>query len=99
MAEPFVVRHYICDDRPTIKGNGFDGLVVGDNREEADQFVAWVNARIASPPQRKPLTDEKISDLWCEVSGTDFVTADTHVFARAVERAHRIGGQDDNANS
>ena len=46
-----------------------------------------------APPKRKPLTDEKISDLWCEVSGTDFVTADAHVFARAVERAHGIGRQ------
>ena len=31
------------------------------------------------------LTDEEISDLWCAVSNTDFVTADTHVFARAIE--------------
>lgn len=31
------------------------------------------------------LTDEEISDLWCKVSNTDFVTADTHVFARAIE--------------
>ena len=40
-----------------------------------------------TPPQRTwvGLTDEEISDLWCEVSNTDFVTADTHVFARAIE--------------
>ena len=38
-----------------------------------------------APPQRKPLTDEEISDLWCKVSNTDFVTADTHEFARAIE--------------
>ena len=31
------------------------------------------------------LTDEEISDLWCKVSNTDFVTADTHEFARAIE--------------
>ena len=44
-----------------------------------------------SPPaQRKPMTDEEISDLWCKVSNTDFVTADTHVFARAIEAAHGI---------
>ncbi len=36
------------------------------------------------------LTDEQISDLWCKVSNTDFVTADTHVFARAIEAAHGI---------
>ena len=43
----------------------------------------------AAPPQRRPLSDEQISDLWCEVSNTDFVTADAHVFARAIEAAHR----------
>ena len=38
-------------------------------------------------PQREwvGLTDEEISDLWCKASNTDFVTADTHVFARAIE--------------
>ena len=45
-----------------------------------------------APTQRKPLTDEEISDLWCKVSNTDFVTADTHVFARAIEAAHGIKG-------
>jgi hypothetical protein len=43
--------------------------------------------------QRKPLTNEEISDLWCKVSNTDFVTADTHVFARAIEAAHNIKEQ------
>jgi hypothetical protein len=47
-----------------------------------------------SEPEQEPLTDEEISDLWCEVSNTDFVTADTHVFARAIERAHGIGGEE-----
>jgi len=31
------------------------------------------------------LTDEEVSDLWCEVSNTDFVTADTHVFSQAIQ--------------
>jgi hypothetical protein len=53
MSEPikqpefFVVRHYGDDERPIIKGNGFDGLTIGEDREEAEQFVAWVNARLA----------------------------------------------------
>ncbi|SEB24732.1 hypothetical protein SAMN05192564_1152 [Paraburkholderia sartisoli] len=42
--EPFVVRHYTGEDRPTIKGNGFDGLQVGEDRDEAERFVAFVNA-------------------------------------------------------
>lgn len=44
----------------------------------------------ATQHERKPLTDEEISDLWCEASNTDFVTVDTHVFARAIEAAHCI---------
>jgi hypothetical protein len=45
--EPFVVRHYVADDRPSIKGNGFDGLTLGEDREQAEAFVAWVNSRLA----------------------------------------------------
>lgn len=52
-AEPFVVHHYAGLDRPSIKGNGFDGLEIGDDREEAEVFVNWVNARITGAPERK----------------------------------------------
>jgi hypothetical protein len=45
---------------------------------------------VAPQPAQKPLTDEQISNLWCKVSNTDFVTVDTHVFARAIEAAHGI---------
>ena len=40
-----------------------------------------------TPQQRTwvGLTDEQISNLWCEVTDTDFVTIDTHEFARAIE--------------
>ena len=44
---PFVVRHYASDERPTIKGNGFDGLEIGEDRQEAEEFIDWVNARLA----------------------------------------------------
>lgn len=44
----FVVKHYQGDAHPTLKGYGFDGLVIGENREEAEEFVAWVNTRIAA---------------------------------------------------
>ena len=67
--------------------------LVEHGREEWHCAVRNARRLYPAPPKRKPLTDEKISDLWCEVSGTDFVTADTHVFARAVERAHGIGRQ------
>ena len=56
---PFVIKHYTADLRPTIKGNGFDGLEIGISREEAEEFVAWVNARIAAPPAAAPSEDNE----------------------------------------
>ena len=44
--EPFVVKHYGEDPFPTIKGNGFDGLQVGATREDAEDFVKWLNERL-----------------------------------------------------
>ena len=46
--EQFVVKHYSANERPMLKGNGFDGLEVGETREEAEIFVARVNALIAA---------------------------------------------------
>lgn len=48
LTDAFVVKHYASDERPIIKGNGFDGLEIGENREEAEAFVAWINERIAA---------------------------------------------------
>lgn len=48
--EPFVVKHYEGDTFPTIKGNGFDGLQVGEDRLEAEEFISWINARLSVPP-------------------------------------------------
>ena len=59
--EFFVVKHYSADERPTIKGNGFDGLEVGTDREDAEKFIKWVNARISTPPQPKP--EQESDDL------------------------------------
>lgn len=42
----FVVKHYRVDDRPSLKGNGFDGLEIGETRDEAEDFIHWVNLRV-----------------------------------------------------
>ena len=42
--EKFIVKHYCEDEYPTIKGNGFDGLIIGEDREEAQEFVDYINA-------------------------------------------------------
>jgi hypothetical protein len=47
------------------------------------------------PPQRKPLTDEEIDDIWnryCDELGEASIN-DAHDIARAIERAHGIGGE------
>lgn len=41
--EPFVVKHYSSDEHPSIKGNGFDGLYIGDDREQAQEFIDFIN--------------------------------------------------------
>lgn len=45
LLEPFVVKEYY-GERPSIKGNGFDGLEVGEDRDEAENFLAFVNVLI-----------------------------------------------------
>ena len=41
--EEFIVKHYVNDKNPSIKGNGFDGLLIGECREEAQEFVDFIN--------------------------------------------------------
>lgn len=53
LMDRFVVRHYCAEDRPTIKGNGFDGLEIGEDRKEAKEFIQFVNILI-----------ERIQDVW-----------------------------------
>jgi hypothetical protein len=45
--EKFVVKHYSEDERPIIKGNGFDGLEIGIDREEAEYFINYINMLIS----------------------------------------------------
>jgi hypothetical protein len=47
-----------------------------------------------APPQRQPLTEEEIDDIWnryCDEMGEASVN-DAYDIARAIERAHGIGG-------
>jgi hypothetical protein len=41
--EKFIVKNYCSDQRPIIKGNGFDGLEIGEERWEAEQFIEFIN--------------------------------------------------------
>lgn len=59
--EPFVVKHYTSEERPSIKGNGFDGLEVGETREEAEEFVVFINSVIASLRNTPPERDRRLA--------------------------------------
>lgn len=96
--EPFIFKCYGADERPIIKGNGFDGLEVGCDRDEAEQFVSWVNARITTPPARSPLTDEELRQCFTSTNTAEPLAEGwpgLERFARAVERAHGITGGTD----
>ena len=46
MLEKFEVKHYTDSPHPCIKGNGFDGLTIGDYRDQAEEFVLFMNKLI-----------------------------------------------------
>jgi hypothetical protein len=59
--------------RPRVAWDNANGIKIGDKLYTA-------------PPQRKPLTDGELADLWYKQS-TDWME-----FARAIEAAHGIKG-------
>ena len=58
----------------------------------------WRHATLAAPPQRKPLTDEEIEAIWKAHVLPGFGDRQKFyspiIYARAVERAHGIGGKE-----
>ena len=42
----FLVKHYAEDERPILKGHGFDGLEIGGDRQEAQEFVDYLNSML-----------------------------------------------------
>ena len=50
-----------------------------------------------APPQRKPLTEEQLVEAYCCVNDKEWAIGgmtDARIFARAIERAHGIGGEE-----
>ena len=78
---------------PEIKGdkaepvgwlNKESGFLVRETTHPEDYVPVY-----RAPPQRKPLTDEEINKLWTQKLD-DFCWI--RLFARAIEKAHGIGG-------
>ena len=69
--EKFIVKHYSSDETPIIKGFGFDGLHIGENREEAEEFISFVNNLIAAIDSIKDWDyhGNSIADVYNKVNG------------------------------
>jgi len=52
----FIIKQYSKSEGPILKGNGFDGLKIGDNRDEAQEFIDFINTLhlAALPKWSKP---------------------------------------------
>lgn len=62
--ERFIVKHYTEDERPSIKGFGFDGLSIGDDREEAEEFISFINSVLDKLEKLKTIAQR--THYYCE---------------------------------
>lgn len=46
--DKFIIKQYSKEERPILKGNGFDGLEIGEDREEAQEFIDFINKAISN---------------------------------------------------
>jgi hypothetical protein len=75
---------------PKIETQYQDGFVVSQ-RIKRTPDGPWED--YTAPPQRQPLTDEQLGDLWSEAVRKAAIDGNAlKHFARAIERAHGIGG-------
>lgn len=79
--ETFVVRHYGDTAHPIIKGNGFDGLTIGDYREEAQEFVDKINKT-----QSNLATLKRETSSFCKLVESFMLTRETVVARKRLER-------------
>jgi hypothetical protein len=94
-----VIRHFGGDDTKILPLKRHDDLVADDiQNSRANDAIAQPKAEPAAAPQAKPLTDEQIDDL-AGAAFDDHAWRGTTILnrevARAVERAHGIGGEHD----
>jgi hypothetical protein len=85
-----VIKHYI-DSRPAPPRPVY-GAVGTKDTEVAAAMAQW-DAQYAQPA--KPLTDEEISTIYGEAKNQTLRSQDQRLalaFARAIEKAHKIGG-------
>lgn len=73
-------------------------VMIGEPSDQHREMFTHIQALYTVPPQRKPLSDERVENLMptpCLSSHNveRWSRMDLHRFARAIETAHGIGGQ------
>jgi hypothetical protein len=68
-----------------VKVSNFYGSIIKDAEKEIERLHGLV-LQHTTPPQRQPLTNETLWEMWVESP------SDVLQFARIIERAHGIGG-------
>ena len=76
--EQFIVKHYSEDERPMLKGHGFDGLTIGDDRQEAQEFVDYLNTMLRQQQAEIETLETELSEWKSEplvklLKETDYV--------------------------
>lgn len=66
LREPFIVKQYDADERPIIKGNGFDGLEIGTDREDAQDFIDFVNSKMFSEQKDEQAHSDYVAEIVIE---------------------------------
>jgi len=71
--------------------SGSDQISIGWTAQELMAFAKDIASLYTAPPQRKPLTDDVIDEIIYSMAESDRAN-DRFSFARAIEKAHGIGG-------
>lgn len=67
--EKFIIKHYADTPHPIIKGNGFDGTVIGDFRDEAEDFINFVNELVEHRNSHTNDENSNSAELACPKCG------------------------------
>jgi len=74
--------------------SGRDQISIGWTAQELMAFAKDIASLYTNPPQRKPLTEEHLTALCRQHWNRQSNILDHLTFARAIERAHGIGGEE-----
>ncbi len=78
-----------------VKVSNFYGSIIKDAEKEIERLHGLVLQHTA-PPQRQPLTEEEMLEILVGIDAeTKRLPPGMKAFARAIERAHGIGGEHD----